>query len=31
MRQVKWDEIYSIWKKNINEVSSEVFMIVLSR
>lgn len=31
MRQVKWNEIYSIWKKNINEVSSEVFMIVLSR
>lgn len=31
MRQVKSNEIYSIWKKNINEVSSEVFMIVLSR
>lgn len=24
MRQVKWNEIYSIWEKNINELSSEV-------
>lgn len=27
MRQVKWNEIYSIWEKNINELSSEVLWL----